>query len=155
MRYIFMDEITALTADSISGKKYVSLNEDIFRDHFPDQPVLPAALITESIIQLSRLFTWINSDYRCSLIPVSFERLKFLRMVSPPDILEVELTFENTGSEGDMKARARVMCRESELVCEGSVLFREVPLDALHREERCRSLTGILTRNLSSGVSRP
>lgn len=45
MRYIFMDEITALTADSISGKKYVSLNEDIFRDHFPDQPVLPAALI--------------------------------------------------------------------------------------------------------------
>lgn len=148
MRYIFIDEITGMTGDSVSGKKYLSLNEDIFRDHFPGQPVLPAALITESIIQLSRIFTWINTDYRSSLIPVTLERLKFLRMVAPPGILEIALTFEDTGGGENLKGRARITCGDEELVCEGSILFKQVSFGALHREEPCKSLAGILTRNL-------
>lgn len=148
MRYIFVDEITGMTGDSISGKKYLSLNEDIFRDHFPGQPVLPAALITESIIQLSRIFTWIHTDYRCSLIPVTFERLKFLRMVAPPSILGIGLTFRETDNVENIKARARILCGDEELVCEGSILFKQVSFGALHREEPCKSLAGILTCNL-------
>lgn len=148
MRYIFVDEITGMTGDSVSGKKYLTLNEDIFRDHFPGQPVLPAALITESVIQLSRIFTWINSGYTRSLVPVSFERLKFLRMVAPPSILEIRLAFENAGSGDNIKAKARILCGDEELVCEGSILFKQVSFEALHREEPCKSLAGILTRNL-------
>lgn len=146
MRYIFVDEITGMTGDSVSGKKYLSLNEDIFRDHFPGQPVLPAAMITESVIQLSRIFTWINSGYTRSLIPVTFERLKFLRMVAPPSILEIALSFEDSGE--NMKGRARITCGDGELVCEGSILFRQASFGTLHREESCKSLVGILTRNL-------
>ncbi|WP_340023585.1 hypothetical protein MHI24_00415 [Paenibacillus sp. FSL K6-1096] len=148
MRYIFVDEITGMTGDSISGKKYISLNEDIFRDHFPGQPVLPAALITESVIQLSRIFTWISSGYTRSLIPVTFERLKFLRMVAPPSIMGIGLTFEDTGGGENLKGRARILCGDGELVCEGSILFKQVSFEALHREESCKSLVGILTRNL-------
>ncbi|WP_238651962.1 3-hydroxyacyl-ACP dehydratase FabZ family protein [Paenibacillus piscarius] len=148
MRYIFVDEITAMTGDSVSGKKYLSLNEDIFRDHFPGQPVLPAALITESVIQLSRIFTWINSEYTRSLVPVSFERLKFLRMVAPPSILEIALNFGDSVSGENLKGRARITCGDGELVSEGSILFKQASFGALHREEPCKSLVGILTRNL-------
>ncbi|WP_379134462.1 3-hydroxyacyl-ACP dehydratase FabZ family protein [Paenibacillus sp. sgz500958] len=148
MRFIFIDEVTSISNDSITGNKYVSLNEDIFRDHFPEQPVLPAALLTESIIQLSRIFTWMNSEYQYSLIPIKFERLKFLRMVGPANIIKVELSFNPTDNEDNVKVKAKIKSGETDLVSEGSIVFQKVNFASIHRIEACKSLVGILTKNL-------
>lgn len=35
------------------GIKNVSINEPCFQGHFPDEPIMPSVLITESILQTS------------------------------------------------------------------------------------------------------
>ena len=54
MRYILLDRITQLSPPEVArGIKCVSLSDDIFTDHFPGFPVLPGALIVESMAQLA------------------------------------------------------------------------------------------------------
>ena len=53
MRNIFIDSLRRIDKFNIEGSKYLSLNEDIFRDHFPNSPLLPAAMMIEGSIQLA------------------------------------------------------------------------------------------------------
>ncbi len=53
MRYILLDRITVLDPPEMaSGIKCVSLADDMFVDHFPGHPIMPGALILESLAQL-------------------------------------------------------------------------------------------------------
>ena len=53
MRYFLLDKITAFEPGKRAcGIKCVTLTDDILHDHFPDQPLLPGALLLESMSQL-------------------------------------------------------------------------------------------------------
>src|SRR5438876_6998257 len=53
MRYFLLDKITSFEPGKrASGLKCVTLTDDILHDHFPDHPVLPGALLLESMSQL-------------------------------------------------------------------------------------------------------
>ena len=53
MRYVLLDRITALEPpERARGVKCVSLSDDVFADHFPGHPVMPGALVIESLAQL-------------------------------------------------------------------------------------------------------
>src|SRR6266478_6488900 len=53
MRYFLLDKVTSFEAGKrASGVKCVTLTEDILHDHFPDYPLLPGALLLESMSQL-------------------------------------------------------------------------------------------------------
>lgn len=52
MRFILVDEILAMTPGaSIRASKFISPEEDYFRDHFPGFPVVPGVLLTEMMAQ--------------------------------------------------------------------------------------------------------
>lgn len=95
MRYIFIDKIKNIDKASIEGSKFLCLNEDIFKDHFPNYPMLPAALMVEASIQLGRIFIWKESDFRYTLLPVSFEKFKFYNVITPGNILDISLSINN------------------------------------------------------------
>lgn len=64
MRFIFVDRVLPTSMDTaIEVWKNVTATEDVFADHFPGAPVLPAALIVEVFEQASQLLIARRSDF--------------------------------------------------------------------------------------------
>ena len=83
MRYKFIDKITKITGDEIWGLKNLTLNEDIFEDHFPNLPMFPAAMMIEASIELSRYYVWKHSNFEFTSLPTTYNKCKFYRTVTP------------------------------------------------------------------------
>jgi 3-hydroxymyristoyl/3-hydroxydecanoyl-(acyl carrier protein) dehydratase len=126
MRYILLDRITALEPPSLArGVKCVSLAEDIFVDHFPGHPVMPGALVLESLAQLGGVLCEATMRMRgrhdLHALLVTVERARFRRMVRPGDRLLLEalgVTAHEDG--GQVRGLARV---DGELAAEAELSF--------------------------------
>ncbi len=49
--FLLVDKIMSVTEDTVIGVKNVTMNEDFFVGHFPDEPVMPAVLQIEAMAQ--------------------------------------------------------------------------------------------------------
>lgn len=50
--FLFIDKVQdIILGESAVGIKNVSINEDFFKGHFPDNPIMPGVLITEAMAQ--------------------------------------------------------------------------------------------------------
>ena len=126
MRYVLLDRITALEPpERARGVKCVSLSDDVFADHFPGHPVMPGALVIESLAQLGGVLCEATmrqqgrNDLHALLVGV--ERAKFRRMVRPGDRLELEaiaLRVQEAG--GQVKATAQL---DGQLAVEAELTF--------------------------------
>ena len=94
MRYFLLDRIVSLQPpERATAVKCVSLADDVFADHFPGHPVMPGALLIESMAQLGGVLVEATQrakgrDRHALLTMV--DRAKFREMVRPGDRLEVE-----------------------------------------------------------------
>ena len=50
--FLFIDKIYELTDDLVIGVKNVTIDEDFFKGHFPDYPVMPGVIIIEAMAQM-------------------------------------------------------------------------------------------------------
>jgi 3-hydroxymyristoyl/3-hydroxydecanoyl-(acyl carrier protein) dehydratase len=141
MRYVLLDRITELSPTRAVGAKCVSLGEDVFAEHFPGLPVMPGALIIESMAQLGGVVVEAASraKSRDDLFAVltGVDRVKFRRRVVPGDRLDLvaEVVYVSEMG-GAAKVEARV---EGALVTstELTYVLTELPdkLAALRREQ--------------------
>ena len=126
MRYVLLDRITALEPpERARGVKCVSLSDDVFADHFPGHPVMPGALVVESLAQLGGVLCEATmrlqgrNDLHALLVGI--ERAKFRRMVRPGDRLELEavaLRVQEAG--GQVRASAQL---DGQLAVEAELTF--------------------------------
>jgi 3-hydroxyacyl-[acyl-carrier-protein] dehydratase len=113
LRYILLDRITLLTPPELArGVKCVSLSDDIFVDHFPGHPVMPGALILESLAQLAGVLLEATMRERgrhdLHALLTMADRAKFRHVVRPGDRLELEaraLTVSEDGGQALTSAR--------------------------------------------------
>ena len=141
MRYVLLDRITSLVPSEVAhGVKCVSLSDDIFADHFPGHPIMPGALIVESLAQLGGVLVEATmrergrNDLHALLTMV--DRAKFRRMVRPGDKLELEARLITAREEGgQVRAMATV---EGQLVAEAELTFAfaEVKSEKLRARRR-------------------
>lgn len=141
MRYVLLDRITRLVpAELAQGVKCVSLADDIFVDHFPGHPVMPGALIVESLAQLGGVLVEATlrergrNDLHALLTMV--DRAKFRRLVRPGDKMELETRLITAREEGgQVRATASV---EGQLVAEAELTFAfaEVKSEKLRARRR-------------------
>lgn len=97
MRYKFIDKITEINDGFIRGIKSISLNEDIFNDHFENMPMIPAAMMTEASLELARYYFWEKSDYTLTVLPKSFKKFKFYKTAEPGSTIVISNTIEQDG----------------------------------------------------------
>jgi 3-hydroxymyristoyl/3-hydroxydecanoyl-(acyl carrier protein) dehydratase len=155
MRYVLLDRITALQPpERATGVKCVSLSDDVFADHFPGHPVMPGALVIESLAQLSGVLCEATMRQRgrddLHALLVSIERAKFRRLVRPGDKLELEaraLHVQESG--GQVRATAEV---DGQLAVEAELMFALVEVKHPQLIARRREVLDIW---LSGSIGQP
>ncbi|MCE3602151.1 3-hydroxyacyl-ACP dehydratase FabZ [Massilia sp. P8910] len=126
MRYILLDRITALQPPQLaSGVKCVSLSDDMFADHFPGHPIMPGAMIIESMAQLGGVLVEASmreqGRHDLHALLVTVDRAKFRHQVRAGDKMELEchgIVVHEDG--GQVRALARV---DGKLVAEAELAF--------------------------------
>ena len=126
MRYVLLDRITLLEPPGLArGLKCVSLAEDIFVDHFPGHPVMPGALICESLAQLAGTLLEATMRQRgrddLHALLTMIDRAKFRHLVRPGDRLELEATPVTVTEDGG-RARGRATV-DGQLAAEAELTF--------------------------------
>ena len=151
MRYILLDRITHLEPPEVArGLKCVSLTDDIFVDHFPGHPVMPGALIIESMAQLAGVLLeqTMRQRGRADLhaLLTMVDKAKFRQLVRPGDRLELEArVVAATEDGGRAKATARGdggLAAEAELTFAFAVVTN--PAVLARRRERLPPTAGLV-----------
>ncbi|MDP1393626.1 3-hydroxyacyl-ACP dehydratase FabZ [Lysinibacillus capsici] len=121
--FLLVDRIVELEEGKRAvGLKNVTINEEFFKGHFPQYPVMPGVLIVEALAQVSAviMLTKAGNEGRLGLL-AGIDHCRFKKQVKPGDQLhlEVEITREK-GAVGKGRGIAMV---DGEIVCETDLVF--------------------------------
>ncbi len=92
--FLLLDRVTELTVgESVVGYKNITINEQLFNGHFPDQPIFPGVLILEAMAQLSGVLAFETKGTRpadgVNYLFGGVEKARFRRPVVPGDCLRM------------------------------------------------------------------
>ncbi len=92
--FLLLDRVTELTVgESVVGYKNITINEQLFTGHFPDQPIFPGVLILEAMAQLSGVLAFETKGTRpadgVNYLFGGVEKARFRRPVIPGDCLRM------------------------------------------------------------------
>ena len=120
--FLLIDKIIQLNDRTVTGVKNVTVNENFFQGHFPDNPVFPGVMQIEAMAQIGGILV-LNSvpdpeHYWTYFLGV--ENFRFRKMVLPGDtlIIKCELTAPIKRGICKMSGKAYV---GNTLVCEGAM----------------------------------
>lgn len=138
MRSLLVDRVLEMDTTSISGRKFLSINEDIYEYHFPKNPVMPAAYMVEGAVQLGRILVWKQTQFQRTLIPLTFKKFKFHKMLRPGTTLDTSLTFMDVSGEFQLLDENKVKVigsSNNEVVFEGTFVCKIVDFEDIHHLE--------------------
>jgi len=91
--FLFVDELTAVTENGITGSYYFDPELDFYRGHFTDEPITPGVILTETMAQIGLvcLGIFLLRDEELSTVLVAFSSadVKFLTPVFPGETVTV------------------------------------------------------------------
>ena len=93
--FLLVDKVVDIDGTtSARGIKNVTMNEDMFNGHFPNQPIMPGVLIIEAAAQLSGILAFETQGTRPSdgknYLFGGVEKARFKRPVVPGDRLDLK-----------------------------------------------------------------
>lgn len=102
--------------------KNISINEEFFKGHFPDHPVMPGVLIIEAMAQAGGILVLSQEENKGKIVYfMGIDKAKFRRPVFPGDQLHLEVKpIKIRSRTGKMEAYAYV---DSKLVAEAEITF--------------------------------
>ena len=102
MRFILVDRILDLVpGKSAVAEKSLSPDEELFRDHFPEFPVLPGVMMIEAATQAAGWLMHRRSGFACSMAVLKEARnVKYGQFVAPGDTLCIRADLQRTTDAG-------------------------------------------------------
>lgn len=120
--FLLVDRITeCVPGKYIKGYKNITMNEDLFNGHFPNNPIFPGVLQIEALAQISACTLLCLPEYAGKLVLFAgIDNARFKRVVRPGDRLDfsVEVT-KLRGPIGKTKCTASV---DGEIACEAELM---------------------------------
>ncbi len=123
--FLFVDKIIEMNEDSIVGIKNVTMNENFFTGHFPNEPIMPGVLQIEALAQVGGVLVLSSVDEpeKHSTYFLKIDKVKFKKKVVPGDTLILKMELINPFRRGIalMKAQAFVgdyLVTEAELMAQ-------------------------------------
>ena len=91
--FLLVDKITECVSGKYSkGYKNVTMNEEFFQGHFPNNPIMPGVLQIEAMAQCSAPILLTMDSYKNKLaLFAGIENARFKGMVRPGDRLDFEI----------------------------------------------------------------
>lgn len=124
--FILVDRVTeCVPGKYCKGYKNVTINEEFFNGHFPNNPIMPGVLQIEAMAQLSAGILMTLPEYKGKLVLFAgIDGARFKNVVRPGDKLEMES--ELTKIKGPIvKAHAKAFV-EGKLTVEADLMFSVV-----------------------------
>ena len=122
---LMVDRVIELSPERVVGLKNVTINEDLFRGHFPDQPIFPGVLQVEAMAQVGGVLVLSQYEDPENYLTyfMKIDNVKFRKMVVPGDTVVFEVTYLSPFRRGvaHMKGQAFV---NGELVTEAEMMAK-------------------------------
>ena len=92
---LMVDRIIELSPEKVVGVKNITVNEDVFRGHFPDQPIFPGVLQVEAMAQVGGVLVLSQFDDPENYLTyfMKIDKVKFRKMVVPGDQIIFEINY--------------------------------------------------------------
>ena len=128
--FLLIDKIIHLDDTTVTGIKNVTMNEEFFQGHFPDNPVMPAVLQIEAMAQIGGILV-LNTvpdpeNYWTYFLGIDNSR--FRKMVLPGDTLIIKCELTQPIKRGIAKMTGKAYVGNT-LVCEGAMTASIVKRD--------------------------
>jgi 3-hydroxyacyl-[acyl-carrier-protein] dehydratase len=131
MRYLLIDKIKKIERNKlITATKNVALSEDVFTDHFTGYPVMPGALLIESVAQAATALLEISASYKVKALLTIVERAKFRELVKPGDQLLIDVNV--TSMQDESALLEGVITTNDKRVMDGRLVFVLKPADVFY-----------------------
>jgi len=121
--FLMIDRVIEIKeGEYIKAYKNISIDENYFQGHFPDTPIFPGALITESIAQAACVLIKKSvKDLKATQFYVTNIKLRFLKPVIPGDRLDITVkTVKIAHTGGIFETEAMV---DNTVVAKGEMTF--------------------------------
>ena len=93
--FLWLDEAELVSETRLTARKHISPDLDVFRGHYPGQPVFPGVLLCEAAMQAGAVLIATRgiTEAAAQRVPVAtrINNVKFRQMVRPGDVLEIEV----------------------------------------------------------------
>jgi len=146
MRYLLIDHITEVQSGSlIRGIKNVAMSEDFMSFHFPDNPVMPGALLLEALVQMAGWLEAESSRFNGWILLSKVRKCRYYGFARPGDQVRLEVIPLPARDPCARMYKGVGMANGRKLIAaefEGAVQ----PLSELHDPVGAKHLFHILTR---------
>jgi len=120
--FLLIDAVTRMENDNITALKYVTGEEDFFRGHFPEFPVMPGVLIVEAMAQALAVLMLSRPEFKGKIgFFGGMDKVRFKRKVVPGDTLRLEVKLTNLrGSVSFASGKAYVgqdLAAAADIIC--------------------------------------
>ena len=101
MRFLFVDRVLELERNSrIVAVRQITLADDLFTQHFPGRPMMPASLLIEALAQTATILVETSREFQCKAYVGYVANAKFRQPVVPGFEMRLEMKMVNRGAEG-------------------------------------------------------
>ena len=129
--FLFIDEVLEVNNEFIEAKRFVSPDEDFFKGHFPNFPIMPGVLVLEAMAQScallgSHVMSQAANDKSMYLL-CGVEKVRFKKKVLPGDTLIFKSSVISS-KRGIWKFKSSAYSEEK-LVCSAEILCADRSLN--------------------------